>query len=54
MFSFRSKLISILHKASLSHRRESLWDKLMISRLENPVATRQEVIYNVYFMYDVV
>lgn len=40
---FRSKLASMLHKASLSHRRESLWDKLIASRSESSTASRQEV-----------
>jgi hypothetical protein len=41
--SFRSKLELILTKASLSHRRESLWERLIASRSDNPIAARQEV-----------
>ncbi|CAF2646870.1 unnamed protein product [Rotaria sp. Silwood2] len=41
---FKSKLTSILNKASLSHRRESLWEKLIASRSDSSTAGRQEVI----------
>jgi hypothetical protein len=30
-------------KASLSHRRESLWERLIASRPDNPITGRQEV-----------
>ncbi len=41
---FRSKLALILTKASLSHRRESLWERLIASRSDTPMTGRQEVI----------
>jgi hypothetical protein len=41
---FKSKLTDILTKATLSHRRESLWEKLIASRPDNPITGRQEVI----------
>jgi len=40
---FKLKLSSILTKASLSHRRESLWERLIASRPDNPITGRQEV-----------
>ncbi|UJR27028.1 hypothetical protein I4U23_008332 [Adineta vaga] len=40
----RSKLVSILNKASLSHRRESLWEKLIATRSDNLLTGRQETI----------
>ncbi|CAF3449227.1 unnamed protein product [Rotaria sp. Silwood1] len=41
---FKSKLTCILNKASLSHRRESLWERLIASRSDSSIAGRQEVI----------
>ncbi|CAM4873794.1 unnamed protein product [Rotaria socialis] len=41
---FKAKLISILTKASLSHRRESLWERLIASRTDNAIPTRQEIM----------
>jgi len=46
---FRSKLASILTKASLSHRRESLWERLIASRSDTPITGRQEVIDLFFF-----
>ncbi|CAF3686118.1 unnamed protein product, partial [Adineta steineri] len=39
---FRLKLVSILNKATLQHRRESLWEKLISARSDNTQTGRQE------------
>ncbi|CAF0736616.1 unnamed protein product [Adineta ricciae] len=39
---FKSKITLILNKASLSHRRESLWEKLIATRSDNPLSGRHE------------
>ncbi|CAF0727305.1 unnamed protein product [Rotaria sordida] len=41
---FKLKLTTILNKASLSHRRENLWERLIASRSDNPIAGRQEIV----------